>query len=151
MESTIHESTVNDLTFEGPATYRIRIKGLLDDHWTDRLGGMAIRTTWLGEHETVTTLCGQVLDQAELFGVLNTLYDLLRSLSSKPTCQHLHPMSPSLEPNALLMKHPLCPPDDLLYGYIRYQKDVQRLSFPPSQFTLFHTIIYSYRREYRAF
>jgi hypothetical protein len=76
MESTLHESTVNDLTFEGPATYRIRIKGLLDDHWADRLGGMTISTNRVGDRETVTTLCGQVLDQAALFGVLNTLYDL---------------------------------------------------------------------------
>jgi hypothetical protein len=76
MKSTIHESTVNDLTFEGPATYRIRIKGPLDEHWADRLGGMTVSPTRLGAHETVTTLCGQVLDQAELFGILNTLYDL---------------------------------------------------------------------------
>ena len=30
------------LEFDVPATYRIRVKGYLDDRWSDRLGGMEI-------------------------------------------------------------------------------------------------------------
>jgi hypothetical protein len=31
-----------DLKLETPATYRIRVKGLLNSGWSDRLSGMAI-------------------------------------------------------------------------------------------------------------
>ena len=33
---------IKDIEFGGPATYRIVVKGALDDHWSDRLAGMAI-------------------------------------------------------------------------------------------------------------
>ena len=37
-----------EFKLETPATYRIRIQGRLDKSWTDRLGGMAIKATFLG-------------------------------------------------------------------------------------------------------
>jgi hypothetical protein len=40
------------------------------------MGGMTIITSSHGDQEVTTTLEGQVRDQAELFGVLNTLYEL---------------------------------------------------------------------------
>ena len=58
------------------ATYRIRIQGALDDQWSDCLGGMSISTNRGEEHEVVTTLIGQLRDQAALVGVINTLYDM---------------------------------------------------------------------------
>lgn len=61
--------------FDRPAKYRIRVKGYLPESWSDRLGGMAI--TDEGESGAPTTiLCGRLLDQAALLGVLNALYGL---------------------------------------------------------------------------
>ncbi len=65
-----------ELRLETPATYRIRVKGHLDSSWSDCLGGLAISRSGEGEEPTVTTLYGQVLDQAALAGVLSALYGL---------------------------------------------------------------------------
>ena len=61
---------------ETPATYRIRVQGKLDEHWSDELGGMAITTTAWADRLPVTTLIGHLSDQAALSGVLNTLYEM---------------------------------------------------------------------------
>lgn len=65
-----------ELTLDTPATYRIRVKGHLDNSWSDCLSGLAISASGQGEEPVVTTLYGQVLDQAALAGVLNALYGL---------------------------------------------------------------------------
>jgi hypothetical protein len=59
-----------------PATYRIEVEGEVPESWSDRLGGMRITTRQRKNQSTVTTLTGRVSDQAELSGVLNTLYEL---------------------------------------------------------------------------
>ena len=59
-----------------PATYRIEVEGEVPESWFDRLGGMRITTRQRKNQSTVTTLIGRVRDQAELSGVLNTLYEL---------------------------------------------------------------------------
>ena len=64
------------LEFHTPATYRIRVKGYLEDNWSDRLGGMVIKATGESEGARKITLVGRLADQAALFGVLNTLYGL---------------------------------------------------------------------------
>ncbi len=66
----------NGLKLETPATYRIRVQGLLDASWSDRLGGMAINRTTTGSKAPVTILVGHLTDQAALAGVLNALYNL---------------------------------------------------------------------------
>ena len=71
-----------------PANYRITVEGYLDDRWSDCMGGMTISATCHAEQGAVTTLMGQVRDQAELFGLLNTLYELhlpLLSVSNLPS------------------------------------------------------------------
>lgn len=69
------------LTRDKPAAYRIQIQGHLGKQWADHLGGLSISVS--GEPDkTVTTLSGQVMDQAALFGILNSLYDLGFSLLS---------------------------------------------------------------------
>ena len=60
--------------FDRPRNYRIRFEGYLDKEWSGRLGGMSLTTSKTGDHKWVTVLEGQVCDQAELAGVLNTLY-----------------------------------------------------------------------------
>ena len=65
-----------ELTLDTPATYRIRVKGHLDSSWSDCLSGLAISPSGQEDEPVVTTLHGQVLDQAALAGVLNALYSL---------------------------------------------------------------------------
>ena len=65
-----------ELTLDTPATYRIRVKGHLDNSWSDCLSGLAISRAGEGDEPVVTTLYGQVLDQSALAGVLNALYGL---------------------------------------------------------------------------
>ena len=59
-----------------PARYQILVQGALDERWSRRLGGLAISTLSTATGSSVTRLSGEVLDQAALFGVLNTLYEL---------------------------------------------------------------------------
>ena len=61
-----------------PGVYRIKARGVLPDGWSDRLGGLHIT----GRTSEGTTLVSRLKDQAELSGVLNTLYELHLSLSS---------------------------------------------------------------------
>jgi hypothetical protein len=70
----------DDLKLWTPATYRIKVQGILDDSWSDRLAGITITTSSQGDQAPVTTLVGLLRDQAELSGVLNTLYELHLSL-----------------------------------------------------------------------
>ena len=65
-----------DLTFEGPAVYRIRILGSIPASWSDRVQGMIITVDAPSADPPVTTLVGELGDQASLIGVLDTLYGL---------------------------------------------------------------------------
>jgi hypothetical protein len=65
-----------DIEFGGPAIYRIVVQGVLDGAWSDRLAGMEITTTSRWDRPPLTTLVGPIRDQAELNGVLETLYGL---------------------------------------------------------------------------
>ena len=71
-----------ELAFDLPATYRIRVKGHLDDSWSDRLGGMTIKAIREAEGAVETILVGWLPDQAALCGVLNALYSLHLPLMS---------------------------------------------------------------------
>ncbi len=57
-----------------PALYRIRVNGRLDVRWSERMSGMHIAHPDYPAGQT--TLTGELIDQAELFGVLNSLYTL---------------------------------------------------------------------------
>ena len=65
-----------------PAEYHIVIEGKLDREWSDYLQGMTIETEGSRGQPSVTTLAGQLVDQAALLGVLNALYDLGMALLS---------------------------------------------------------------------
>ncbi len=65
----------NGLTFDGPALYQIRVRGEIPARWSSRLEGMAI-TVETSAGRPVTTLTGELDDQASLTGVLRTLYEL---------------------------------------------------------------------------
>ncbi len=64
----------NQFALDLPALYRIRVKGRLDVRWSERMSGMHIVHPDSPAGQTVLT--GELADQAELFGVLNSLYTL---------------------------------------------------------------------------
>ena len=62
--------------FDRPGIYRIRVLGVIDQRWSERLGDLRISTSSPQDQEgPVTELVGRVRDQAELAGILNTLYE----------------------------------------------------------------------------
>jgi len=52
--------------------YEIRVQGMLDQGWSEWLGGLDVRPLDSGE----TVLAGLVRDQAALHGLLNKIRDL---------------------------------------------------------------------------
>jgi hypothetical protein len=72
-----------NFSFDQPGNYRIRVEGLINENWSDRLGGLRITACSPKDQEgPVTELFGQVRDQAKLAGVLNSLYELHLTLLS---------------------------------------------------------------------
>jgi hypothetical protein len=63
-----------------PSHYRIRVRGQVPAGWRDRLGGLEILSDVDDEGGPVTTLVGELRDQAALAGVLDTLYRLHLSI-----------------------------------------------------------------------
>ena len=64
-----------------PSSYRIRVIGELDESSLEHLRGLEISTSGQ-EKKPVTTISGQLPDQAALFAVLEALYDLRLPLLS---------------------------------------------------------------------
>lgn len=60
----------------GPANYIIEVEGSLSKSWGDCLAGMHSRRHTRENGSTFTTLSGRVIDQGELLGILNSLYEL---------------------------------------------------------------------------
>ena len=70
------------LHLEDPASYDIRVAGVLDQTWSDRLQGLVIRVKEYADGMFVTILSGRLKDQAALLGVLNALFSLKLPLLS---------------------------------------------------------------------
>ena len=75
-----HNSNEKHIKLWTPATYRIEVEGHLDESWSERLAAMRIATRKRADQSSVTTLIGRLRDQAQLSGVLNSLYDLHLSI-----------------------------------------------------------------------
>ena len=69
-------SCVQRVCFDDPAFYRIQVQGLIPENWSDRLEGMSISQRKSETGERVSTLEGELADQAALAGVLNSVYEL---------------------------------------------------------------------------
>ena len=67
--SEIHASTEDQYE---PGLYEIRLKGHLDDQWSDWFDGLTITL----EEDGNTLLTGPVVDQAALHGLLKKVRDL---------------------------------------------------------------------------
>ena len=79
-KSTFHNEY--KLTIDKPATYCIRVAGYLDESWSARMGGLEINPSSKEGKQTITTLSGSIIDQAALFGVLKSIYDMRLPLLS---------------------------------------------------------------------
>jgi hypothetical protein len=73
MDNTLHRIAI---PFDRPAIYKISVQGRIDPNWSDRMAGMKIRNSLEQKNPPITTLEGEVTDQAGLLGVLNSLYEL---------------------------------------------------------------------------
>ena len=64
--------------FEFPLVYSIRVIGHLEKSWSERLSGLNIQPSnaTLANGKEISTLTGELIDQAALLGVLNALYNL---------------------------------------------------------------------------
>jgi len=62
--------------FSSPGFYRIEVEGTLPNSWIDRLGEMHISAPPKEINTEVTIMQGRVADQADLSGILNSLYEL---------------------------------------------------------------------------
>jgi hypothetical protein len=60
------------LKHDGQAIYQIRVKGILNEQWSDWFDGLAIAPQACGE----TLLTGPVRDQAALHGLLAKVRDI---------------------------------------------------------------------------
>ena len=76
------EKSKKSFPFNRSGNYRIRVLGLLEASWSERLGDLHITTSTLKDQGPVTELVGPIRDQAELSGLLNTLYELHLTLLS---------------------------------------------------------------------
>ncbi|MEM6436612.1 MAG: hypothetical protein AAF773_22590 [Cyanobacteria bacterium P01_D01_bin.115] len=86
-------SSAND--HHQPEQYEIRIKGHLDQRWSDWFEGFAIALTNNGE----TLLSGPVVDQAALYSVLIKVRDLgLPLVSVNPTQPELSDVQTGEQP-----------------------------------------------------
>ncbi len=61
---------------DGPAIYRICVRGPLGADWSSRLGGMNISSRRGSNGATRTILVGRIADQSALAGLLSGLYEL---------------------------------------------------------------------------
>lgn len=61
--------------FHKPGHYRIRVFGAMDTSWSNMLEGLHITAEEDREHGPITSIQGRMRDQAELTGLLNTLYE----------------------------------------------------------------------------
>lgn len=73
--------------------YKITVEGKIDPSWTDWLGGLELMLSKEEDGSQVTTLSGQLSDQAALRGLLNRLWDLnlvVRSVQQVDPDTRLH-------------------------------------------------------------
>ncbi len=66
----------HSLSMDQPATYQIKVQGRLSGKWSNWFDGLAVAAAETEGGPTLTTLTGQVADQAALHGLLNRIRDL---------------------------------------------------------------------------
>lgn len=69
-------TSLKTLDFYSPAVFYIEVKGKVDKSLSESLGAMKISHHMRGDKTIVSRLEGEILDQAALFGIMNTLYEM---------------------------------------------------------------------------
>ncbi len=64
------------IPYDLPATYQIIVEGRIDTTWSDLLEGMKVSQVMQDDNPHCTSLEGELIDQAALAGVMNTLYEM---------------------------------------------------------------------------
>jgi hypothetical protein len=64
-----------NLNFKNAAIYKIVVQGVVQESLSDRYRGMQISVERKKGKAIISTLIGEIRDQAALSGVLNTIYD----------------------------------------------------------------------------
>ncbi len=64
-----------DIDFTIANIFRIKVVGELDKSLSNNLGGLSINYK-IENNKTISHLEGEIIDQAELIGILNTLYNM---------------------------------------------------------------------------
>ena len=80
------EPPFDQSTFQGAGTYAICVQGRLSPGWEDRVAGLRVTSGRDPGGQPNTTFTGALRDQAELMGVLNTLYELHLPILSVERC-----------------------------------------------------------------
>jgi hypothetical protein len=62
--------------------YRVKVKGTLDEQWSDWFNGMTIEVERMSDGTSTTTLTGHVADQARLRGMVSKIWDMNLTLVS---------------------------------------------------------------------
>ena len=76
---------IDHLSFSSPAIYQIEVLGELNSGLSERMGGMQITVRKSESQKSISTLIGKIKDQAELAGILTTVYELRLPLISVKT------------------------------------------------------------------
>jgi hypothetical protein len=76
MQELAMTSETEPYGLDRPLVYHIRIQGVLDPSWSDRLEGLQIEVQCCAGRPPTTLLSGCLRDQAALNGVLSALYGL---------------------------------------------------------------------------
>jgi len=71
-----------NLSMDFPATYRIKVHGIVKETWFQYYDHMVIEVETGTLKHPVTTLTGRIADQTALQGMLNLLYELRLPLLS---------------------------------------------------------------------
>jgi hypothetical protein len=77
-----------------PGRYEIRLKGHLDSRWTAWFDGLSLTN----ESDGTTIICGPVVDQAALHGLLQKVRDLGMPLVSVTQVESEQPNAPTIGP-----------------------------------------------------
>jgi hypothetical protein len=72
--------------------YQIKVKGALDQSWSNWLGDIQLLTHLAEDGSQTTTLIANLADQPALFGVLDRIRDLNLVLISVIGSEEKHPM-----------------------------------------------------------
>ncbi len=69
-------TSIKNLDLTSPVVIKIKVKGFVDEKYSDYLSELAISHETIDDDVNITELVGEIVDQAALIGVLNALYDM---------------------------------------------------------------------------